>query len=95
MAYTFVQSLLTAGTDLTREKLVEAVQKDGFRGPGLTPFRYSKFVHAGYSGVRLTKVQQGVQAYFGPTYMTDDGEDQVREFPEPPVAPPADAIPTS
>ncbi|QGN48156.1 ABC transporter substrate-binding protein [Micromonospora sp. WMMD558] len=95
MAYTFVQALLTAGPDLTREKLVEAVQKGGFRGPGVTPFRYTRFVHAGYSGVRLTKVQNGVQAYFGPTYLTDDGEEQVREFPEPPVTPPADAIPTS
>ncbi|MEE3921567.1 ABC transporter substrate-binding protein [Micromonospora sp. BRA006-A] len=37
MAYTFVQAMLAAGPDPTREKLVEAVRKGGFRGPGLTP----------------------------------------------------------
>ncbi|MGK5440535.1 ABC transporter substrate-binding protein [Micromonospora sp. URMC 105] len=95
MAYTFVQALLAAGKDLTREKLIEAVRKGGFTGPGLTPFRYSADVHAGYSGVRMNKVQNGVQAYFGPTYTTDDGDAPVTELTGAPVAPPADAIPTS
>ena len=95
MAYTFVQALLAAGKDLTREKLVDAVEKGGFKGPGLTPFRYSGDVHAGYSGVRLNKVQNGAQTYFGPTYVTDDGDGEVTERSEPPTAPPADAIPTT
>ncbi len=41
VGYLFVQALLAAGKDLTREKLLEAVQKGGFQGPGLVPFRYS------------------------------------------------------
>jgi ABC-type branched-subunit amino acid transport system substrate-binding protein len=95
MAYTFVQALLAAGKDLTREKLVAAVEKGGFKGPGLTPFRYTESDHAGYSGVRLNKVQNGVQSYFGPTYTTDDGDGEVKEYTEAPTTPPADAIPTS
>ncbi|MBU8861301.1 MULTISPECIES: ABC transporter substrate-binding protein [unclassified Micromonospora] len=95
MAYTFVQAMLAAGPDPTREKLVEAVRKGGFRGPGLVPFRYAEGVHAGYGGVRLTKVTNGVQAYFGPAYTTDDGDGAVTEFTEPPTDPPADAVPTS
>ncbi|PWU62103.1 ABC transporter substrate-binding protein [Micromonospora globispora] len=95
MAYTFVQVLQAAGKDLTREKLVDAVEKGGFKGPGLTPFRYSGDVHAGYSGVRLNKVQNGAQMYFGPTFVTDDGDGEVTEHSEPPTAPPADAIPTT
>ena len=95
MAYTFVQAMLAAGPDPTREKLVEAVRKGGFRGPGLVPFRYADGVHAGYGGVRLTKVSNGAQAYFGPAYTTDDGDGAVTEFAEPPTNPPADAVPTS
>ncbi|SDZ16031.1 ABC-type branched-chain amino acid transport system, substrate-binding protein [Micromonospora pattaloongensis] len=95
MAYTFVQALLAAGQDLTREKLVDAVEKGGFQGPGLTPFRYSADDHSGYSGVRLNRVQGGVQSYFGATYTTDDGDGEVREHTQPPVTPPADAVPAS
>lgn len=95
MAYTFVQALLAAGKDLTREKLVAAVEKGGFKGPGLTPFRYTESNHSGYSGVRLTKIQNGVQSFFGPTYTTDDGDGEVKEYTEAPTTPPAGAIPTS
>ncbi|MEH0934532.1 ABC transporter substrate-binding protein [Micromonospora psammae] len=95
MAYTFVQALLAAGKDLTREKLVGAVRRGGFKGPGLTPFRYADKVHAGYSGVRMNRVTNGVQSYFGPTWTTDDADGAVKEFTEAPSAPPADAIPTT
>ncbi|SCG34670.1 ABC transporter substrate-binding protein [Micromonospora humi] len=95
MAYTFVQALLAAGPEPTREKLVEAVRRGGFRGPGLTPFRYAEGVHAGYSGVRLSRVSGGAQTYFGPTYTTDDGGAAVTEFIEAPATPPADAVPTA
>ncbi|MEE3921568.1 hypothetical protein V2I01_34900 [Micromonospora sp. BRA006-A] len=45
--------------------------------------------------MRLTKVSNGVQEYFGPAYTTDDGDGAVTEFTEPPTNPPADAVPTS
>jgi hypothetical protein len=57
--------------------------------------RYSDSSHAGYRGIRLSKVKNGVQDYFGPVYATDAGAGAVTEYTEPPVAPPPGAIPTA
>src|SRR3954470_12503881 len=54
VGYLFVQSLQAAGKDLTRQKLIDAVAKGGFTGPGLLPLRYAKDDHSGYSGEMLT-----------------------------------------
>jgi len=52
-AYTFAQALKAAGANPTRQSLIDAVEKGGFKGPGVTPFRFSKDSHAGYTGVRI------------------------------------------
>ncbi|MEU7679300.1 ABC transporter substrate-binding protein [Micromonospora taraxaci] len=65
VGYLFVQTLLAAGKNLTREKVLEAVQKGGFQGPGLVPLRFSEKDHSGYGGQRLSRVSGGVQTYFG------------------------------
>ncbi|WP_121401377.1 ABC transporter substrate-binding protein [Micromonospora sp. M71_S20] len=95
VGYLFVQVLLAAGKDLTREAVTEAVRKGGYQGPGLAPLRYSDTDHSGYGGQRLTRVSGGTQAYFGPTYETDEGDGPVREHTAPPVAPPANGVPTA
>ncbi|MGK5741079.1 ABC transporter substrate-binding protein [Micromonospora sp. URMC 103] len=94
VGYLFVQALLAAGKDLTRESVIEAVNKGGFQGPGLAPLRFSKSDHSGYGGERLTKVTGGVQNYFGPTYETDEADAPVAEYTAAPVQPPANGVPT-
>ncbi|MFF5180217.1 ABC transporter substrate-binding protein [Micromonospora sp. NPDC000316] len=94
VGYLFVQVLLAAGKDVTREKVLDAVQKGGFQGPGIAPLRFSADDHSGYGGQRLTRVSGGVQSYFGPTYETDEADGPVAEYSAPPVAPPANGVPT-
>ncbi|GAA4357135.1 ABC transporter substrate-binding protein [Angustibacter luteus] len=95
VGYLAVQSLQNAGKDLTRDGVVQAVEKNGFVGPGLVPLRFSATDHSGYAGGRLTKVAGGVQAYFGPSYVTDDGSGAVTESSQAPATPPASGIPAS
>ncbi|MEU6077241.1 ABC transporter substrate-binding protein [Micromonospora sp. NPDC047074] len=95
VGYLFVQVLLAAGKDLTREAVTEAVRKGGYQGPGLAPLRFSDSDHSGYGGQRLTRVTGGTQAYFGPTYETDEGDGPVREYTAAPVTPPANGVPTA
>ncbi|GLY95719.1 ABC transporter substrate-binding protein [Actinoplanes sp. NBRC 103695] len=95
-AYLLVQALQAAGKDLTREGIIEAVQKNGFTGgPGLAPLRYSKDDHSGYGGMRLTKITGGKAAYFGPTYETDEKDGPVQEYAQQPATPPANGIPAA
>ncbi|MFI7606543.1 ABC transporter substrate-binding protein [Micromonospora sp. NPDC049366] len=95
VGYLFVQVLLAAGKDLTRESVLDAVAKGGFQGPGLAPLRFSATDHSGYGGQRLTRVSGGVQSYFGPTYETDEADGPVNEYATAPVAPPANGVPTT
>jgi len=72
-AYTLAQSLQLAGKNLTREDLVNAVNEKGsqLKGPGLVPFRYSKTVHGGYSGVEMGQVRNGQIVLFGGPLVTE------------------------
>ena len=72
-AYTFAQALDAAGDNPTRQSLIDAVEKGGFKGPGVVPFRFSKDSHAGYTGVRITKLDgAGGAAFVGDAQQTDD-----------------------
>jgi ABC-type branched-subunit amino acid transport system substrate-binding protein len=95
VGYLAVQALQAAGKDLTRDGIIKAVEKGGFKGPGLTPVQYSASSHAGYSGVRLSRVTSGTQAYFGPVYTSDAESGAVTEYTAPAITPPADGIPTN
>lgn len=95
VGYLFVQVLLAAGKDVTREKVLDAVEKGGFQGPGLAPLRFSADDHSGYGGQRLSRVSGGVQSYFGPTYETDERDGPVKEYTVAPVAPPANGVPSA
>ncbi|MBX7267205.1 ABC transporter substrate-binding protein [Micromonospora sp. Llam7] len=95
VGYLFVQVLLAAGQDLTRESLVEAVGRGGYQGPGVAPLRFSATDHSGYGGGRLSRISGGEQGYFGPTYETDEADGPVNEYSAPPVTPPTNGIPTA
>lgn len=94
VGYLFVQALQAAGRDLTRDGIIAAIEKGGFQGPALTPYRYAKGDHSGLSGLRMARTTGGVQSYFGPTYVTDEAEGPVTEHTGAPVAPPPNGIPS-
>ncbi|MER7889864.1 ABC transporter substrate-binding protein [Micromonospora sp. NPDC094482] len=94
VGYLFVQVLLAAGKDLTRESVTEAVSKGGYQGPGLAPLRFSATDHSGYGGQQLSRVSGGTQSYFGPVYETDEADGPVNEYTATPVQPPANGVPT-
>ncbi|MFL6121151.1 ABC transporter substrate-binding protein, partial [Actinophytocola sp.] len=55
-AYTFAQALKLAGRDLTRGKLVDAMESGKIAGPGVTPFAFSAKSHAGYTGAYVFRI---------------------------------------
>jgi branched-chain amino acid transport system substrate-binding protein len=71
-AYTLVQALRAAGPNLTRQSLIDAINKKGslWRGPGLVPLRYSATDHSGFTGARMGRIQDGHLVLFGPTFTT-------------------------
>jgi ABC-type branched-subunit amino acid transport system substrate-binding protein len=93
VGYLFVQSLQAAGKDLTRDKLIAAVEKGGFTGPGMTPLRFSDKDHSGYAGEQLTKLVNGKSTYFGTAFQTDDAAGPVSPYSGAAAAPPANGIP--
>src|SRR6185369_13252139 len=93
VGYVFVQALQRAGKDLTRDSIVAAIEKGGFKGPGIVPLQYSKTDHSGYTGLRMGKVSGGKQDYFGPTYTSDRGDGPVKEYSEAQPAPPENGVP--
>jgi branched-chain amino acid transport system substrate-binding protein len=75
-AVTFAQALAAAGTNPTRQSLIDAVEKGGFKGPGVTPFAFSKDSHSGYTGVRIVKLDgKGGSEFVGKAQTTGDGAD--------------------
>jgi len=72
-AYTFAQALKNAGKDPTRQGLVDAVEKGGFTGPGLVPFRYSKDEHGGFGGGQIATIKNGKIVVQGQPMTTDPG----------------------
>jgi branched-chain amino acid transport system substrate-binding protein len=54
--YTFGQALKAAGPDLTRQKIVDAMTSGALKGPGLTPFGFSKDSHSGYTGAYVFQI---------------------------------------
>ncbi|NMO50447.1 ABC transporter substrate-binding protein [Actinoplanes sp. TBRC 11911] len=95
VGYLFVQALQAAGKDLTRDKIIQAVEKGGFTGPGLVPVRFSDKDHSGYAGEQLTTIKGGQAAYFGTPFTTDDGDGAVTASTAAPAVPPANGIPAS
>jgi branched-chain amino acid transport system substrate-binding protein len=95
IGYTFVQALQKAGQNLTREGLVAAVEKGGFQGAGFAPLVFSKTNHGGYQGARMSKITNGVQAFFGNTRQTDDKNGPVTDYTAAAVNPPSNMIPSA
>ena len=93
LAYTTLQALKAAGKNLTRGSLVAAVEKGGFTGPGLTPFRFSSSDHSGYAGTQVVVIKDGVATPTGSVYTTDDASGPLNTVSSQPPAAPANGLP--
>ncbi|CAN5350091.1 ABC transporter substrate-binding protein [soil metagenome] len=80
-AYTFVQALVAAGDDLTREGLISAIEEQGgdFAGPNLAPYRYSADSHLGISGMRISEIKGVASTPLTPVLVTDIGDAEITE----------------
>lgn len=93
VGYLTVQALQKAGKNLTREGIIAAIEKGGFKNAAAGPYRYSKTNHSGIGGMQMGKISGGVQAAFGPVYETDQADGAVKEYTEAPTTPTANGIP--
>ncbi len=81
-AYTFAQALKLAGRDLTRAKLVEAMESGKISGPGVTPFGFSESSHSGYTGAYVFQVDPDTSTReIQPPMVTDRGTGEVGPAP--------------
>jgi branched-chain amino acid transport system substrate-binding protein len=80
-AYTFVQAMLAAGENPTREGVVAAIEKSGadFEGPGLAPFRFTGDSHMGISGMQVVEIKGGIGQELTPVLVTDIGDAPIEE----------------
>ena len=72
VAYTFVKLMQQAGTNPTRQSVVNALKTANLTGPGLVPISYSGA--SGYTGVQMGTISGGKFTLSGPRYTaTDNG----------------------
>jgi hypothetical protein len=71
VAYTFVQAMLKAGRNPTRQDLINAVNSGLPQGPAVAPFAYSASDHNGITGAYLGVIKNGVLVPQGPVMVTD------------------------
>jgi ABC-type branched-subunit amino acid transport system substrate-binding protein len=92
-AYTFLQALRAAGKNPTRQGVIDALEKGGISGPGLTPYRYSSSSHAGFTGVQVGTIKSGALVVPGSPMTTDDGDGPIAPYTTAPPAAPPNGIP--
>ena len=95
VGYLFAQALAEAGTNPTRESVLDALETGALTGNGIVPLSFSKGSHAAYDGVGITAVDKGVQDYVGTTYTTDAGDGPVVPYTGESVALEGDGIPSA
>ena len=98
-AYTFVQALQAAGKDLTRQGLVDAVEKGGadFEGPMVAPFAYGTDSHMGTTGMRVVSIKGAKVVPETEVEVTEIGDNPIEKDDSDAGqdSPPASGIPSS
>ncbi|MFZ2241834.1 MAG: ABC transporter substrate-binding protein [Gordonia amarae] len=95
MSYAALQPIAAAGKDLTREGVIEALEKGIDRGPSSTPFAYSKDNHSGQTGAFMTRLEGLTPVRITPTYVTDDSDGPLEKFEDGPEPVKNKGIPTA
>jgi len=95
VAYTFVQAMLKAGRNPTRQDLVNAINNGLPQGVSVAPYAYSATNHAGITGAYMAVIKNGVLVPTGPTQVTDTTPTgAVTTYSTPQPAAPASGIPS-
>jgi ABC-type branched-subunit amino acid transport system substrate-binding protein len=94
VAYTFVQAMLKAGRNPTRQDLLNAINAGLPQGFSVAPYAYSASDHNGITGAYMAKIDNGALSPIGPVLVTDDTP--TGGFTTPPAQPaaPASGIPS-
>jgi ABC-type branched-subunit amino acid transport system substrate-binding protein len=71
VGYTFVQAMLKAGRNPTRQDLVNAINGGLPQGVSVAPYAYSATNHDGITGAYMAVIKNGVLVPTGPTQVTD------------------------
>jgi branched-chain amino acid transport system substrate-binding protein len=71
VGYTFVQAMLKAGRNPTRQDLVNAINGGLPQGVSVAPFAYSSTDHAGITGAYMAMINNGMLTAIGPVQVTD------------------------
>ncbi len=71
VGYTFVQAMLKAGRNPTRQDLISAINGGLPQGPSVAPYAYSATNHNGVTGAYMAMIKNGVQVPIGPVQVTD------------------------
>jgi branched-chain amino acid transport system substrate-binding protein len=95
LAYLFAQAVTRAGKDLTRQSLLDAINKGGFTGPGLVATQYSASNHNGYAGVQMVKIEGTAAKPLADPQVTDDQGGAISAYTTQQPAAPANGIPTA
>ena len=69
--YTFVQAMLKAGRNPTRQDLINAIQAGLPQGPSVAPYAYSASDHNGITGAYMAVIKNGVFVPKGSVLVTD------------------------
>ena len=71
VAYTFVQAMLKAGKNPTRQDLLNAINGGLPQGPAVAPYGYSSSSHSGVTGGYIGVIKNGVLVKQGGVFTTD------------------------
>jgi branched-chain amino acid transport system substrate-binding protein len=69
--YTFVQAMLKAGRNPTRQDLINAINKGIPQGVSVAPYAYSSSDHNGITGAYMAVIKNGALDPTGPVQVTD------------------------
>jgi len=95
VGYTFVQAMLKAGRNPTRQDLVNAINGGLPQGISVAPYAYSSSDHAGVTGAYMAMIDNGALKPIGPVQVTDTSSGgAVTTFSGTQPAAPASGIPS-
>ena len=95
VGYTFVQAMLKAGRNPTRQDLVNAINGGLAQGFSVAPYAYSSSDHAGITGAYMATIDNGALKAIGPVQVTDTSSTgAITTFSGTQPAAPASGIPS-
>jgi F0F1-type ATP synthase membrane subunit c/vacuolar-type H+-ATPase subunit K len=96
VGYTFVQAMLKAGRNPTRQALVGAINAGLPQGFAVAPYAYSATNHDGITGAYMAVVKNGALAPTGPVQVTDTtSTGAITTYSTAQPAAPASGVPSS